>query len=265
MNTRSVTSTHTASVLRVLHKDFPSDDTTVRLVLLLTVFLSDSSHLPENFLPTPATSQLFERYVETCSDEIEDMDLGPLTRKDIIDILLSKFVPERFGGILEYARSVLDLDKEAMRSVVTEVALGCLEIGCKGKMLAKLVAAYPYLSDVIATHIVKTYRIQLEDLPPVEDEKACKEYAAPLCADLLMTRRGIPMTFEEAAVPPIPPTAEPAPPPQPESEPAENEEEAEAGEDEVEEGAEGPETPAEADGEDLVRAPCHMWPGGTIR
>ena len=189
MNTRSVTSTHTASVLRVLHKDFPSDDTTVRLVLLLTVFLSDSSHLPENFLPTPATSQLFERYVETCSDEIEDMDLGPLTRKDIIDILLSKFVPERFGGILEYARSVLDLDKEAMRSVVTEVALGCLEIGCKGKMLAKLVAAYPYLSDVIATHIVKTYRIQLEDLPPVEDEKACKEYAAPLCADLLLARR----------------------------------------------------------------------------
>ena len=69
------------------------------------------------------------------------------------------------------------------------------------------------------------------------------------------------MTFEEVAVPPVPPAAEPAPPPHPESEPAENEEEAEAGEDEVEEGAEGPETPAEADGEDLVRAPCHMWPG----
>ncbi|TBU28609.1 hypothetical protein BD311DRAFT_694525 [Dichomitus squalens] len=251
LNTRSVTTTHTASVLRVLHKDFPSEDPTVRLVLLLTVFLSDPSHLPESLVPTPNTAGLFERYVESCSDEIEDMNLGPLTRKDIVDILLSKFVPERFGGILEYARSVLDLDKEAMRCVITEVALGCLEIGCKGRMLAKLVATYSYLSDVIASHIVKTYRIQLEDLPPAEDEKACKEFAAPLCADLLLMRKGIPMTFEEVAAPLVPPTVEPAPPPQPESEPAENEEEVGAGEDEVEEGAEGPETPAETEGEDL--------------
>ncbi|KAI1789621.1 hypothetical protein LXA43DRAFT_974195 [Ganoderma leucocontextum] len=237
LNTRSVTTAHTALVLRVLYKDFRTEDPTVRLVMLLTIFLSDPTPVPPQIWHTTETSPAIARFVDACSDEIEEMELGPLTRKDIVDVLLSKFVPERFGGILAYARSVLDLNAEATRSIITEVALGCLEIGCKGKMLAKLVDAYAYLSDVIAVHIVKNYRVQ--------DEKACREYSAPLCADLM--KRGIPLTFEEAIAPPAPVVSGPAPLP----EPAENEDEVEVGEDEVEEGAEDPEAPGEADGEDL--------------
>ncbi|KAM5535030.1 hypothetical protein V8D89_011258 [Ganoderma adspersum] len=244
LNTRSVTTAHTASVLRVLYKDYRSEDPTVRLVMLLTIFLSDPTPVPPQIWHTVESSPAIARFVDACSDEIEELELGPLTRKDIVDILLSKFVPERFGGILAYARSALDLDAEATKSIITEVALGCLEIGCKGKMLAKLVDAYGYLSDVLAVHIVKNYRVQVEDLPPVEDEKACREFSAPLCADLM--KRGVPLTFDEAGVASLPVASGPVPEP----EPVENEE-VEAAEDEAEEGAEDPETPGEADREDL--------------
>ena len=272
-NTRSVTAVHTAEVLRILHKDFPSEDPTIRLVLLLTIFLTNPCLCPPSLDATCKTSTVLARYVENCSDKIDEMNLGPLTRKDITDILLSKFVPDRFVGILEYARSVIELSPREMRGVVTEVALACLEIGCKGKMLAKLVEAYEYLEDIIAKHIVKNYQIQVEDLPPAEDEAACKAYTAPLCADILM-RRGLPLTFEEATAGSSAPAAQPAQaqaadatamevdPIQPTEdgaeEPAEPADGAEE-EDEEDEGAEEPEAAVEAEEEDLVR-PSLIWP-----
>ncbi|KAI0372164.1 hypothetical protein BV20DRAFT_1050929 [Pilatotrama ljubarskyi] len=209
LNTRSVTTSYTASVLRVLYKDFPSEDRAVRLVLLLTVFLSEPTPVPSSLSLTSATSTSLARYVEACHEEIEEMGLGPLSRKDITDVLLNKFVPERFGGILEYARSILNLDKSDMEGIVTDVALGCLEIGCKGKMLKKLVEAHEFLTDIIAAHIVKHYRIELDDLPPAEDEKACKEYSAPLCADFMMRGRTL-LSIEEATAGPVVQMAEPA-------------------------------------------------------
>ncbi|KAL1950260.1 hypothetical protein VTO73DRAFT_5384 [Trametes versicolor] len=198
LNTRSVTTSYTASVLRVLYKDFPSEDPTVRLVLLLTIFLSESTPVPSSLSITSEQSVSLARYVEACHDDIEEMSLGPLTRKDITDVLLSKFVPERFGGILEYARAILKLGKGEMDGIVTDVALGCLEIGCKGRMLKKLVEAHEFLGPVVATQIVKRYRIDIDDLPPMEDEKACKEYSAPLCVDLMLRGRVL-LGFEEAA------------------------------------------------------------------
>ncbi len=214
LNTRSVTTSYTASVLRVLYKDFPSEDPTVRLVLLLTIFLSESTPVPSSLSITSEQSVSLARYVEACHDDIEEMSLGPLTRKDITGVLLSKFVPERFGGILEYARAILKLGKGEMDGIVTDVALGCLEIGCKGRMLKKLVEAHEFLSPVVAAHIVKRYRIDLDDLPPMEDEKACKEYTAPLCVDLMLRGRVL-LGFEEAAAAagPTVQMAEPAEPP----------------------------------------------------
>ncbi|KAI8969642.1 hypothetical protein BD414DRAFT_518471 [Trametes punicea] len=211
LNTRSVTSAYTANVLRVLYKDFPSRDPTVRLVMLLTVFLTEPSPVPSSLSATSETSPALARYVEACHEEIEDMGLGPLGRKDITDVLLSKFVPERFVGILEYARTIVKLDKSEMDEMMTDVALGCLEIGCKGRMLKKLVEAHEFLGDVIAAHIVKHYRINVDDLPPSEDEKACKEYSAPLCADFMLRGRGFP-GLEEAAAGPVVPMAEPVDP-----------------------------------------------------
>ncbi|KAI9058363.1 hypothetical protein FKP32DRAFT_1597452 [Trametes sanguinea] len=209
LNTRSVTSIYTANVLRVLYKDFPSQEHTVRLVMLLTIFLTEPLPVPSSLSATSETSPALGRYVEACQDDIEDLGLGPLTRKDITDVLLSKFVPDRFVGILEYARSVVKLDKAEMDEMVTDVALGCLEIGCKGRMLKKLVEAYDFLGDLVAAHIVKRYRISIDDLPPSEDEKACRDYNAPLCADFMLRGRGL-ITLEEMTAGPVVPIPPPA-------------------------------------------------------
>lgn len=252
-----MTTVSTALILRALYKDFPSQDPTVRLVILLTIFLSDTHSVPAVIKTTSKESPALARYIDACSDLIDEMNLGPLTRKDITDVLLSKFVPDRFGGILEYARSVMELDGNEIHTIVTDVALGCLEIGCKGKMLAKLVEGYDDLSDIIAVHIVKKYRIQLDDLPPLEDEKACKDFSAPMCADFMM-RRGVPLTFEETTAPPSPPPVEPPvlmqvdEPAAPPAEDGENAANAAGGESEDEEAAEEPEAPSETE-EDLVR------------
>lgn len=253
-NTRSVNTAHTAAVLRVLYKDFPSTDPSVRLVLLLTIFLSDPVPVPPSLTITSATSAMLARYVELCHDEIEELSLGPLTRQDITDVLLSKFVPERFGGILEYARVHVGLDEVSMRGVVTDVALRCLEIGCKGRMLAKLVDAYAFLEDAVAAHVVKAYRVRLEDLPPLEDDKACKEFSAPLCADFTLLR-GLSLTLEEAlaAMPAV--VAPPPPPPPPAPVPVEHAERDDAEQMEVDGEFEDEEPSEEEDGaeEDLVR------------
>ncbi|KAI0761934.1 hypothetical protein BD413DRAFT_616676 [Trametes elegans] len=247
LNTRSVTSGYTASVLRVLHKDFPSEDPTVRLVLLLTIFHSEPT------LPSTTTPAILAGYVEACHEEIEEMGLGPLTRKDITDVLLSKFVPERFGGILEYARSVVEMDKGEMDRTLTDVALGCLEIGCKGKMLKRLVEAYEFLGDAVAAHLVKNYRISIDDLPPAEDERACREYTAPLCADFMMRGRGLMgITLDEQTARPVVQIPEPATPQNAEDAEHDGENAVEDdGESEDGEGRDDAEHGDEADGEDL--------------
>ncbi|KAI0822288.1 hypothetical protein BC628DRAFT_1421962 [Trametes gibbosa] len=203
LNTRSVTTSYTASVLRILYRDFPSQDPSVRLVLLLTIFLSEPTPVPSSLSVTSEQSTTLARYVESCHDEIEEMNLGPLTRKDITDVLLSKFVPERFGGILEYARAILKLGKTEMEGVVTDVALGCLEIGCKGKMLKKLVEAHDFLGPIVAAHLVRNYRIDIDDLPPMEDENACQEFSAPLCADFMLRGRVLLMGLEDVTAGPV--------------------------------------------------------------
>ena len=256
LNTRSVTTHHTAGVLRVLFKDFPSEDPTVRLVLLLTVFLSEPTAVPSSLSATSETSQSLARYVESCHEEIEELGLGPLTRKDITDVLLSKFVPERFGGILEYARSVLKLDKSEMDGIMTDVALGCLEIGCKGRMLKKLVEAHEFLGDIIAAHLVKHYRISIEDLPPSEDEKACKEYSAPLCADFMMRGRVTLVGLEDAMAGPVVQMAEPVEPQNADgAEHGGEHADAPEGESDDEDGPEDTDPTGDGDDEDLVCAP----------
>ena len=116
INTRSVTTLYTIQVLRQLFTDFPSGDPTVRLVLLLTVFLSDNclAHT------TPATLR----------SKLEPLGLTLLTRQDIFNVLVNPFV-ERYGPILEFAKTEVGLDNKETRELVEEVAVKSLEIGCK--------------------------------------------------------------------------------------------------------------------------------------
>ncbi|OBZ71375.1 hypothetical protein A0H81_08367 [Grifola frondosa] len=188
-NTRSVASPNISVVLRELHSDFPSEDPVVRLVLLLTIFLTEPQPIPYSLTASIAISSSLTNYVNSCKEKIDNMHLSPVTRKDMFDVLVSKFVPERFGGILEFARVVMKMGKKDIDGLVTDVALRCLEIGCKGKMLKKLVEAFDFLTEAIGAHVLHHYRLDIDDLPPSDDEKACREFEAPLCRDFVTNRR----------------------------------------------------------------------------
>ncbi|EIW80954.1 hypothetical protein CONPUDRAFT_137081 [Coniophora puteana RWD-64-598 SS2] len=173
MNTRSISSSHTIQVLRQLHEDFPSSDPAVRLVMLLTVFVSDIYH---NHTP-PA--ELYRK--------IETLGLAPLTKKDLFDIMTSPFV-ERVVPIIDIAKDYVGLSSKAVRELVQRVTFRCLEIGCKGKTLRKLRDWNTSLSDSVLSQAFHHYSINTHDLPPHEDEKACMLYEVKLCRDFSAIR-----------------------------------------------------------------------------
>lgn len=173
----------TYQVIQKVYPDFPSDDQTVRLVILCNIFFHDLNGVPTSVSVT-GTPSLAE-YVESCEGKIEKLGLAPVTRQDLLGILTNKFTPDRFGGILEYGRTVLGLSPQEMAQLRRDAALASLEVGCKGKMLEKLVELDPSLRDDIAKHILQNMRLEVEDLPPSEDEEACRRYEARLCRDFV--------------------------------------------------------------------------------
>jgi hypothetical protein len=180
---------YTIQVLRQLYVDFPSSDPTVRVVILLAVLLSD------NYTHTT--------YV-TLKPKFEQLGLLPLTRKDIYNIMTNPFV-ERYAPVSEFAVREMGFDDKEMKELIEEVAIRCLEVGCKvslmvlvfsdsltldkqGKMLRRLLIDFPFLHDTIATVIMQRYQISQDDLPLPEDEKSCVAYEARLCRDFIMLR-----------------------------------------------------------------------------
>ena len=159
-------------------------------MLLLQVFLSESGFvagIPVGDTPT-------RDYVGNCVEKIDSIGLAPVKRADLVEVLSSKFAPERFRGILEFGRVVLGMSKAEVEDLVQEVAFRCLEIGCKGRMLQRLVELYPFLEDAIRVRIVRNYRLDAADLPPSDDINACLLYEAPLCQDFVLPR----MSFADA-------------------------------------------------------------------
>jgi hypothetical protein len=121
--------------------------------------------------------------------KFEALGLAPLTRKDIVNVLLNPFV-EKFSIIVEYSKAHVGLGARDVRELVEEVAIKCLEVGCKGKMLKRLVDGYPMLRNTIAKVVIERYQLDLDDLPSHEDEDACRVYEARLCRDYLFPKPG---------------------------------------------------------------------------
>ncbi|KAI0086520.1 hypothetical protein BDY19DRAFT_1093207 [Irpex rosettiformis] len=190
-NTRSVMSPSTFNVLKELFHDFPSNDPLVRHVLLLQVFVCETAASP--MLPTIITMNseppaAWRAFVDKCQQRVESIGLPPIERRDLLDVLRSKFAPERFQGILMYGRLILGMSTKAMDELIREAAYTCLEVGCKGKMLRKIIELFPPVEDSLRRRVMEVYRLSVEDLPPWEDEDACVLYEAPLCQDFLIPR-----------------------------------------------------------------------------
>jgi hypothetical protein len=162
-------------------------------VLLLQVFLSESHSVTGVVIAdTPQRN-----YVENCMAKIESIGLGPVKRADLVDVLSNKFAPERFRGVLDFGRVALGMSKAEVENLIQEVAFRCLEIGCKGRMLMRMVELHPFLEDAIRVHVVRNYRLDVGDLPPSDDVNGCVLYEAPLCQDFMTPRMTLPDAITE--------------------------------------------------------------------
>ena len=119
VNTRYITAATTVASLTQLYTDFPSPDPTVRLVLLLGVFIND--HTPLSATPTRLKSKL------------EPLGLLPIARQDIFNVMVNPFV-EKYQSILEFARAEVGLSQKDIGILVQEVAVRCLSEGCKVRL-----------------------------------------------------------------------------------------------------------------------------------
>ncbi|KAG9315906.1 hypothetical protein JVU11DRAFT_3556 [Chiua virens] len=175
VKSRSITSTYTINVLRQLYTDFPSTDSVVRVVMLLTVYLSDGTwgHSP---LPSAMPEAM-----ASFRGKLEAIGLLPVTKEDLLNIMINPFV-EKHALLLEYAKEEMGMNTKDIKDLATNVAIKCLEIASKGKTLRKLAECHS-LHTILADAAVKRYSLSLDDLPPVEDEKACATYEAVLCRD----------------------------------------------------------------------------------
>ncbi|KAF4617157.1 hypothetical protein D9613_005940 [Agrocybe pediades] len=188
LTTRSICTSNTGDVILRLFGDFPSADVSVRLVILVVIFLqAESMHW------TPTTIRA----------KFEGLGIGIVTRKDIVNVLVNPFI-EKYTYIEEFALREVGMKEdgskgmasEQFEDLVEEVAAKCLEIACKGKLLKRLLEAYPRLKDRIGHIILQRYQIQMEDLPSWEDTACRPSYTATLCRDFLRYGMGEVHTLE---------------------------------------------------------------------
>ncbi|KAI0034641.1 hypothetical protein K488DRAFT_45049, partial [Vararia minispora EC-137] len=175
VSTRSVSAESSATALQFLYRDFlgcSSPDPTVRLVLLLSVFASTTVALS-------ATS---------AHVRLQQLKLAPLTRADLVNVLLSPFV-EQFSTVGTYASVFMVYSKTEIQDLLNFVAIECLSLSSKGSMLKAIVSCYPEVEDEIAYTIGSHYRVAFDALPVPEDERACTNFYSRLCGDLYTIRK----------------------------------------------------------------------------
>ncbi|KAF8903160.1 hypothetical protein CPB84DRAFT_1728604 [Gymnopilus junonius] len=176
LKTRSISSAVTGETLLYLFSEFPSSDVSVRLVMLLLVFLSAE----DTRMSTTAIKA-----------KLDLLGLTPVTKRDIFNVLVNPFV-EKFNTIMNFARAEVSTTDEGSKgmspieieALVEEVADKCLEIACKGKLLRRLHELFPALKSSLAPLIVEKYRINIEDLPSWEAD-SYQPYTSTLCLDFL--------------------------------------------------------------------------------
>ena len=154
------------------------------MVVLLQIFLSERPAQP---FPSGRLSYT-DAYIRFYKEKIESQGLNPITRDDLFGVLVNRFAPDRFDCIIEYAKRILKMSRHEIDDLVRDVAFSCLEIGCKGRMLEKLLDMYPKLGDAIRDRVMKQYMFQVDDLPAPENERECFTYEATLCRDFIMPR-----------------------------------------------------------------------------
>ncbi|KAG6890646.1 hypothetical protein C0995_006622 [Termitomyces sp. Mi166 len=181
VNTRSICYPATIEPLRLLYSDYPSSNLTVRLVMLVIFFNAIE--------------------INTCSGiihtKLEALNLTPITRKDVFNVLLNPFISHP-QLVIDYATLEMGhpeeerkgMSTQEVRKLVEDVISICLEASCKvppsqGSLLGHLEFRYEFVKDLV-NEFVPNYYISIEDLPPSDDFVACRKFEAKLSQDHTM-------------------------------------------------------------------------------
>jgi len=177
LTTRSLSSISTGDNLLHLFMEYPTADVTVRLVVLIVVFIA-----AENLHMT----------MPTIRAKLEGLGMLPLTRRDIYNILVNPFV-DKFTSLLDFAKEEVSLKEDGSKGMtsteieklVEEVATKCVEIACKGKLLKKLYESFPIVKNVITNLVLSTYQVKVEDFLSSDSDSETPSYMATLCRDFV--------------------------------------------------------------------------------
>ncbi|KAG6831944.1 hypothetical protein H0H92_006545 [Tricholoma furcatifolium] len=175
VRTRSICSSETIEILRLLYADYPSSDHTARLVMLIIFFNSTEGGL------TPAIMHT----------KLEALGLLPVTKKDVFNVLLNPFITNP-KLVMDYATSEVvktgdgrkGMSTKELKMFVGDVISRCLEMSCKGRLLDHMKNQYSFVEDLIK-RAVQRHRLTLEDLPSriIEPGEAYTRYEAKLSQD----------------------------------------------------------------------------------
>ncbi|KAF8645256.1 hypothetical protein AX16_008081 [Volvariella volvacea WC 439] len=177
LRTRTICFPGKTEILRHLYTDFPSPDPSVRLVILVTIFID------------PA---LYDANTAAIHAKLESLHLTPITRLDIINILSNPFV-DRYQSLLDYARREVSVRKDGnkgldageIRDLVLEVVCKCLEVACKGKLVKNLYDGFPSIQEDVIRYVLEKYQVHLGDFPSWEMPDRRIRHELPLCQDFI--------------------------------------------------------------------------------
>jgi hypothetical protein len=160
--------------------NYTTTDPTVRLVLLLTIFATTFGH-----------------NATTANEKLKALKLTPLTRDDLVNLLLNPFV-ERYLVISNYAQVFLSYSQNELKDLLRGVAIECLALSSKvlhfihspifadsvdqGIMLEEILKRYPDLKSAIASAVEERYKLHLNELP-IYDGGHSIMFRTPLCGD----------------------------------------------------------------------------------
>ncbi|PBK74864.1 hypothetical protein ARMSODRAFT_950920 [Armillaria solidipes] len=167
LKTSSISLPQTQEALQHLYTDFPSSDSVVRLVMLMTVFTSGGSQVN----------------TATIQERLDTLKIGVLTKTDLHNLLINPYT-EKYRWLIEYMSKEMVSDVTGQKgmtaaevtAIVQEVTIRCMEIESKGKMLKKLCEEFSCVRGAIIKSALGTHQVHVADLP-----EGCSRYHARLC------------------------------------------------------------------------------------
>lgn len=194
-STRSVADTSAGKTLRHLFSDFPSKDSSVRLVMILIALFSSPSTSPSHSRSDRDTHNDKNSSPKQLHALFKSYKLTPLCKRDVQNVLLNPFV-EQFWPMYKYAKTyVKEISEDSSLSLLREVVNKALVITCKGNLLADVLKDHPQdestagYESIIVSAVMTHYQLPMEGLPERDDP--AEPFVAPLCRDVSLSLAAI--------------------------------------------------------------------------